>query len=45
LASNDVNHGLTRIVVDDGDTQVDTAAGLEYRRNVNPADDYYIYFR
>lgn len=41
----DLNHDLTRVDnVGDGDTIAVTVAGLEARRNENPADDHYMYF-
>jgi len=40
----DVERGLTRVMVGDGDTVAETIGGREGRRNLDPASDYYIYF-
>ncbi len=40
----DVENGLSRVVVGDGDTVPATVLGHSARRNLDPAQDFYIYF-
>jgi len=44
LGTTDVKDGLSRVVVDDGDTVPATIGGREARRNDDPNQDNYIYF-
>jgi len=44
LGTTDIEQGLSRVVVDDGDTVPATIGGREARRNDNPNQDYYFYF-
>lgn len=44
LASSNREFDLYHVGVGDGDTVVDTVAGLEVRRNADPNDDFYMYF-
>jgi hypothetical protein len=44
MGAADVERGLTRVVVGDGDTVAETIGGREARRNLDPSSDYYFYF-
>ncbi|MHC4671893.1 MAG: PKD domain-containing protein [Planctomycetota bacterium] len=44
LGATDVEDDLTRVVVGDGDTGSTTIGGKECRQNVDPANDFYMYF-
>lgn len=40
----DINHGVSLVPVADGDTVADSVNGLDCRRNVDPNEDFYMYF-
>jgi hypothetical protein len=44
MSTNDINKGMTRVVVSDGDTVATTMLGRSCRRNDDPSNDFYIYF-
>ena len=44
LGVSDINHGLVRVAVADGDTTAATIGGLDSRRPLDPSDDLYMYF-
>ena len=44
LSTADIEDGLTRVVVSDGDTVAATQASRSCRRNTDPAGDHYAYF-
>jgi hypothetical protein len=44
MSTNDINKGMTRVAVGDGDTVPTTLLGRSCRRNDNSAQDFYIYF-
>jgi len=44
LAAGNREFSLRLVNVGDGDTTADSIGGLECRRNLNPSDDFYMYF-
>jgi hypothetical protein len=44
MSASDINKGMTRVVVGDGDTVATILLGRSCRRNDNSGQDFYIYF-
>ena len=44
MGQSDLEHGLRRVDINDGETVAVSVAGLHARRNANAADDHYVYF-